>query len=129
VSPSFLDQYIMAARAMAKEAVGTPVPDAQGAHPAGSGRRRVASAWRAGWRDGAVPGAIRGDYEIRTTGNPALFTIDGHTVDTRGRTHLTAGARRRQAATVWSSEALFGFVPGAADGRREHRRGHSWRSA
>ena len=29
VSPSFLDQYIMAARAMAKQAVGTPVADGQ----------------------------------------------------------------------------------------------------
>ena len=29
VSPSFLDQYIMAARAMAKQAVGAPPPDGQ----------------------------------------------------------------------------------------------------
>ena len=32
-----------------------------------------------------------GDYELRAAGNPAVFTVDGATVDTKGRTHLTAG--------------------------------------
>ena len=60
VSPSFLDQYIMAARAMAKQAVGTPCPrkgDAYDAARRGCGRS--ASARRAGRRDGQVPGAVR----------------------------------------------------------------------
>ena len=120
VSPSFLDQYIMAARAMAKQAVGTPVPDGQA--------RTTLRGLDAGVS--LPPGArvgvtgrflapFEGDYEIRTTGSPALFTVDGHTVDTRGRTHLTAGTHAVVMASVGrslveSEGALFGFVPGAA---------------
>ena len=60
VSPSFLDQYIMAARAMAKQAVGTPARRRADANDAArSGRGRFASARRAGRRDGPVPGAVR----------------------------------------------------------------------
>jgi len=120
VSPSFLDQYIMAARAMAKEAVGSPVPDEQA--------RTTLRGLDAGVS--LPPGArvgvtgrflapFEGDYEIRTTGSPALFTVDGRLVDTRGRTHLTAGTHAVIMATIGhslveSEGALFGFVPGAA---------------
>ena len=120
VSPSFLDQYIMAARAMAKEAVGTPVPDEQA--------RTTLRGLDAGVS--LPPGArvgvtgrflapFEGDYEIRTTGSPALFTVDGRLVDTRGRTHLTAGTHAVIMASIGhslveSEGALFGFVPGAA---------------
>jgi len=120
VSPSFLDQYIMAARAMAKEAVGSPVPDEQA--------RTTLRGLDAGVS--LPPGArvgvtgrflapFEGDYEIRTTGSPALFTVDGRLVDTRGRTHLTAGTHAVIMASIGhslveSEGALFGFVPGAA---------------
>ncbi len=60
VSPSFLDQYIMAARAMAKQAVGTPV--ARGGDADDRARRgceHAASSRRPGRRDGQVPGAVR----------------------------------------------------------------------
>src|SRR3954469_18517931 len=120
VSPSFLDQYIMAARAMAKQAVGTPVS-------AGETRTTVRGV------DADIPlppGARTGvtgtflapfdaDYEVRTAGSPALFTVDGQAVDPRGRTHLTAGYHTVVMAVagrslVESEGALFGFVPGAA---------------
>jgi hypothetical protein len=120
VSPSFLDQYIMAARAMAKQAVGTPVA-------AGETRTTLRGL------DAGVPlppGArigvtgrflapFEGEYEIRATGSPVVFTIDGRMVDTRGRMHLTAGDHTVVMATlgrslVESEGALFGFVPGAA---------------
>jgi len=62
---------------------------------------------------------FEGDYEIRTTGKPALFAVDGRMVDTSSRTHLTAGDHTVIMATlgrslVESEGALYGFVPGAA---------------
>ena len=120
VSPSFLDQYIMAARAMAKQAVGTPVAE-------GETRTTVRGV------DPGVPlppGARSGvtgrflapfdaHYELRTAGTPALFTVDGQAVDARERTHLSAGWHTVVLATavrglVESEGALYGFVPGGA---------------
>jgi mono/diheme cytochrome c family protein len=120
VSPSFLDQYIMAARAMAKQAVGSPIT-------AGEARTTLRGV------DAAVPlppGArvgvtgrflapFEGDYEIRASGNPVVFTVDGRLVDTNGRMRLTAGDHTVVMATlgrslVESEGALYGFVPGAA---------------
>jgi len=120
VSPSFLDQYIMAARFVAKEAVGTPLTT-----------KDVKSTLRG--VDGSVPlppGArngitaeylapYEGDYEIRVNGNPVVFTIDGADVDTKGRMHLKAGMHTLIAANEPHSFAesegeLFGFIRGAA---------------
>ncbi|PWT98600.1 MAG: hypothetical protein C5B51_28860 [Terriglobia bacterium] len=120
VSPSFLDQYIMAARAAAKQAIGTP-PVA----------KEAKTTFRA--IDGSVPlppgarGGItaqylaqfEGDYEIRAAANPPVLTVDGVSVDTKGRTHLTAGIHKIIAAYGGRSFAesegeLFGFIPGAA---------------
>ena len=120
VSPSFLDQYIMAARAMAKQAVGAPVPSGQ----TKTTLRGVAAGLplppgaRAGVT-GSFLAPFEGDYEIRTTGKPALFAVDGRMVDTGGRTHLTAGDHAVVMATIGrslveSEGALYGFVPGAA---------------
>jgi hypothetical protein len=120
VSPSFLDQYIMAARALAKQAVGTPAAGAE----ARTTLRGVDAAVplppgaRAGVT-GRFLATFQGDYEIRAVGSAALFTIDGRTADTRGRTHLTAGDHTVVMASVGrslveSEGALFGFVPGAA---------------
>jgi cytochrome c553 len=120
VSPSFLDQYIMAARALAKQAVGTPAAGAEakttlrGVSPGVS----LPPGARAGVT-GSFLAPFEGDYEIRAVGNAVLFTIDGRTADTRGRTHLTAGDHTVVMASlgrslVESEGALFGFVPGAA---------------
>ncbi|HET9383979.1 MAG TPA: DUF1592 domain-containing protein, partial [Gemmatimonadales bacterium] len=120
VSPSFLDQYIMAARAMAKQAVGTPavatetrttVRGVDAGVPLPPGARAGVT--------GRFLAPFEGDYEIRTAGSPALFTIDGRPVDTRGRMHLTAGDHTVIMASVVrglveSEGALFGFVPGGA---------------
>jgi hypothetical protein len=63
-----------------------------------------------------------GDYEIRATGKPALFTVDGNFIDVNARTHLSAGVHVIVSASgghsrVESEGALFGFVPnGAATG-------------
>jgi hypothetical protein len=120
VSPSFLDQYIMAARAMARLAVGTPALPAETRTTV----RGVAAGIplppgaRAGVT-GRFLATFLGDYEIRAAGSPAVFTIDGRTVDTSGRMHLTAGDHTvimasASRALAESEGALFGFVPGAA---------------
>ena len=120
VSPSFLDQYIMAARAMAKQAVGAPPADGQtkttmrgvnAGTPLPPGAR--------GGVTGTFFAPFEGDYEIRTTAKPALFAVDGRMVATEGRTHLTAGDHTVVMATIGrslveSEGALYGFVPGAA---------------
>ena len=120
VSPSFVDQYIMAARAVVKQAIGTPpsgkevkmtlrgvepgVPLPPGAHNGISAKYLA---------------PFEGDYEFRAQGNLPVFTVDGAPVDTTGRTHLTAGIHTLVAAAMPHSLAesegeLFGFVPGAA---------------
>ena len=120
VSPSFLDQYIMAARAVAKQAIGTPVT-----------ARDVKTTLRGVDPNVPLPPGARGgisvkyvapyegDYDLRATANPAVFTVDGDKVDTGGRTHLAAGAHTIIAANagrsfVESEGELFGFIPGAA---------------
>jgi hypothetical protein len=120
VSPSFMDQSITAARAVVKQAVGTApvakeakatvrgmdasVPLPPGAHSGITGRYLF---------------PYEGDYELRVTGNPAVFTVDGATVDTKARNHLTAGFHSIVAANpshsfVESEGELQGFLPGAA---------------
>jgi mono/diheme cytochrome c family protein len=120
VSPSFLDQYIMAARAMAKQAVGVPVADGQTKTTLRGLDADVSlpPGARAGVT-GRFLARFEGDYEIRTTGSPAVFSVDGRMVDTRGRMHLPAGNHTVVMASVGrslveSEGALYGFVPGAA---------------
>jgi len=120
VSPSFLDQYIMAARAMAKQAVGTPVSDGEtrttvrGVDPG----TPLPPGTRTGVT-GTFLAPFDADYELRTGGTPAVFTVDGQPVDTGGRTHLRAGVHTVLMASsgrslIESEGALFGFVPGGA---------------
>jgi len=120
VSPSFLDQYIMAARAVVKQAVGNPpsskdvkmtLRGVEPGVPLPPGARNGVSA--------RYLAQFEGDYELRPQGNLAVFTVDGAPVDTKGRTHLTAGIHTVVAAAAPHSLAesegeLFGFVPGAA---------------
>ena len=119
-SPSFLDQYILAARAVARQAVGTPRTskpekttlrgvDENVPLPPGAGGGVTATY--------LFPYA--GDYELRATGHPTLFTIDGMDADATGRTHLKAGMHSIVAAYggrsfAESEGALHGFLPGAA---------------
>ena len=119
-SPSFLDQYIMAARAVAKQAMGTP--------PSSKETKTTLRGMDAnvplppGARGGITARYLfpyEGDYELRATGNPGVFTIDGAAIDTKGRTHLTAGLHTIVAAnparSLAESEGAFqGFIPGGA---------------
>jgi mono/diheme cytochrome c family protein len=120
VSPSFLDQYIMAARGVARQAIGTPLTN-----------KEVKTTFRGmdpkvplppGARNGITAefvAAYEGEYELRAAGNPVVFTVDGAAVDTKGRTHLKAGRHTIVSALPSHSFAesegeLFGFIPGAA---------------
>jgi mono/diheme cytochrome c family protein len=120
VSPSFLDQYIMAARAVVKQAVGIPISnkevkttfhgiDPKVPLPPGA-RSGITAEFMAPYE---------GDYELRAAGNPVVFTVDGAAVDTQGRTHLKAGTHTlvsalRARSFAESEGELFGFIPGAA---------------
>jgi len=119
-SPSFLDQYIMAARAVVKQAIGTP-PSSKEVKTTLRGMD-VRIPLPPGARSGITAQYLapyEGDYELRAAGNPAVFTVDGTPVDTKGRTHLKAGMHTLVAAIPGRSFAesegeLFGFVPGGA---------------
>jgi hypothetical protein len=120
VSPSFLDQYILAARAVAKQAVGTPPTKKEQQ----STLRGIDPAvpLPPGSRSGVTATYLfpyDGDYELRATGDPVVFTVDGVNIDTKGRTHLKAGVHSIIAANgarslAESEGALYGFIPGAA---------------
>jgi Protein of unknown function (DUF1592)/Protein of unknown function (DUF1588)/Protein of unknown function (DUF1585)/Protein of unknown function (DUF1587)/Protein of unknown function (DUF1595) len=120
VSPSFVDQYIMAARAVVKQAIGTPLTG-----------KDVKITLRGIDPDVPLPPGARGgitarylapyeaDYELRAAGRPAVFTVDGVKVDTQGRNHLSAGPHTIVLANagrslIESEGELFGFIPGAA---------------
>ena len=138
VSPSFLDQYIMAARAVAKQAIGTPPHRQRSEDDAARDRRRAcrclpelaAESPRSSW----LP--YEGDYELRAAGNPAVFTVDGAQVDTKGRTHLTAGLahdrrgecrpqfrrERRRVVRIRSRRGGNRLLQHGPDGRRRRSR-------
>src|SRR5579863_4098467 len=120
VSPSFLDQYIMAARAVVKQAIGTPpTPKEVKTSLRGSDAGIPLPPGARGGITAKYLAPFEGDYEFRAVGNPPVFTVDGVPVDTKGRTHLTAGLHTIVAVNPPHSFAesegeLFGFVPGAA---------------
>jgi mono/diheme cytochrome c family protein len=120
VSPSFLDQYLLAARSVVKKAVGTPFT---GTEVKSTVRGIDASVpLPPGARGGITARFLfpyEGDYEIRATGNPAVFTVDGKSIDPQSRTHLTAGFHSIVAANaarsfVENEGELQGFAPGLA---------------
>ncbi|HEY4361209.1 MAG TPA: DUF1592 domain-containing protein [Bryobacteraceae bacterium] len=120
VSPSFLDQYLLAARAVVKKAIGTPFT---GSEVKSTLRGLDASVPLPPGARGGITARVlfpyEGDYEIRATGNPAVFTVDGKPVDSKGRTHLSAGYHAIVAANaarsfVENEGALQGFAPGLA---------------
>ncbi len=120
VSPSFLDQYILAARAVAKQAIGTvPSNKEEKSTLRGIDPFVPLPPGARGGVTGQFVAPYEGDYELRPSGNPALFTVDGAIVDRNGRTHLKAGPHSIVAASAGhslaeSEGALQGFLPGAA---------------
>ena len=119
VSPSFLDQYISAARFVSRLAVGAPTPaepvrttfpgvavDADGRAPLGTQGGDVAEHF--------FP--ADGEYEFRA-GNGSMLTLDGARVLTTGRVSVKAGSHKIGVSVVprsftESDVTLQSFVPG-----------------
>jgi mono/diheme cytochrome c family protein len=123
VSPSFLDQYISAARAVSRQAVGNPPPS-----------KPVATLLRGAldqnpYGDGGLPLGLQpgmlvehlfpadAEYEFRVNG-AAVVTLDGVKIPTTGRVQVKAGVHKVGLATaprsLVESEGVFqSFVPGA----------------
>jgi mono/diheme cytochrome c family protein len=141
VSPSFLDQYITAARAVTKQAIGEPLP---------IGPTTVAL--RGGTTDGTLPLGTRGtvvehlfhadgEYEFRMGGagggrggrgggrgaapaaapSDTVVTLDGIEIPTSGRVAVKAGVHKVGVSTparsfIESESLLESFIPGQAGG-------------
>ncbi|HZI50221.1 MAG TPA: DUF1587 domain-containing protein, partial [Terriglobia bacterium] len=124
VSPSFLDQYITAARVVTIQALGTPMTEEA---------QRVTLRGGSNERDPYVPGGIPlgltgtfvehnfpadGEYEIRGNG---IITLDGVRITPNSRVAVKAGMHRVGTASAprgmtESDTMLVSFVPGGGGG-------------
>jgi mono/diheme cytochrome c family protein len=126
VSPSFLDQYINAARAVSREAVGAPPPSTPARTLLRGGLERNP------FVEGGAPLGTQpvmlvehlfpadGEYEFRITGD-AIVTVDGVRTPTTGRAQIKGGFHKvglaNPARSFAESEAtLHSFIPGAGGG-------------
>jgi hypothetical protein len=123
VSPSFLDQYITAARAVSLKAIGTPPPSkpvtvALTATPGGPDPSELPL----GARGGTVVEHLfpfDGEYEFRAPGNGAVLLLDGAKIPASGRVPIKAGLHKVASVTqgrgfVESEALLESLIPGAA---------------
>ena len=105
VSPSFLDQYIMAARAVAKQAIGTPPSSKEakttlrGVDPerAAASRAHAAESPRSFWRP------TKETMNSARRAIPRCSPSMERTSTTNGRTHLKAGLHTIVAANAGHS--------------------------
>src|SRR5262249_43961073 len=124
VSPSFLDQYINAARAVSRQAIGDP-PATEPVRTTVRGGVIEGDPFTGGAVPlGTQPGLVAehlfpadGEYEIRGNGG-GLLTVDGVKIPATGRIALKAGIHKigsanPQRSFVESETALQSFVPGA----------------
>jgi mono/diheme cytochrome c family protein len=126
VSPSFLDQYITAARAVSLRTIG----DAPGSAPARTLLR--GSLDQNPFVEGGLPLGTQpvmltdhlfpadGEYEFRVNGT-AIVTLDGVKVGTTGRVAVKGGIHKVGLATaarsyIESENALQSFIPGGGGG-------------
>jgi len=127
VSPSFLDQYITAARAVTLQAVGQPASSSTPTRVLLRGNLDKNPFSDGGLPLGTQPVMLTehlfpadGEYEFRINGT-ALVTVDGSRVATTGRVPLKAGVHKVGLANtsrsyVESETMLQSFVPGAGGG-------------
>jgi hypothetical protein len=123
VSPSFLDQYITAARAVSQKAIGTPPPSKPVAMPL-TAAAAEASDLPPGARSGTVAEHLfpaDGEYEFRAPGNGALLLLDGARIVPGGRVPIKAGLHKvvlvTPAATFMESDSLLqSLIPGGGGG-------------
>ncbi len=119
VSPSFLDQYITAARAVSIEAVGQAVPST----PARVALRAApASEAPLGARGGTIVEHLfpyTGEYEFTGAGAGATLLLDGARIPQTGRVPVKAGVHTVALVTpdrsfAESDALLESFIPGQA---------------
>src|SRR5439155_2955940 len=108
VSPSFLDQYINAARAVSRQAVGEP-PSSMPARTLRRGTLDQNPYVPGGLPLGTQPAMLSeylfpadGEYEFRVNG-AAVVTVDGAKVATTGRVAIKAGTHKVGLATPMRS--------------------------
>ena len=127
VSPSFLDQYINAARAVSRQAIGAPLSSEPARTTVRGGTIDSDPYAGGGIPLGTQPTMLAehlfpadGEYEIRANGG-AIVTLDGAKIPATGRVALRAGVHRIGVASpvrsfAESENALQSFVPGAGGG-------------
>jgi hypothetical protein len=121
VSPSFLDQYIAAAREVTRLAISHP-PPTEPVKAVLHGAPADPESLPLGAQDGIVTEYLfpyDGDYDFTITGPNRILTIDGLPVSTNGFVHVKAGMHQLGLTTPAHSFAepegmLQSFVPGRA---------------
>ena len=123
VSPSFLEQYVGAARAVSELAVGDPLPSAPVATLLRGGDPALPLDGPGGLPLGTQGGTlvehffpVDGEYELRGAAGTILF-VDGTRVNTASRVALKAGVHKVGSAMparsfVESEATLHSFIPG-----------------
>ena len=126
VSPSFLDQYVNAARAVATQAIGSPMKEEASPVTLRGGSSDVDVHVRGGIPLGLTGTVIEhdfpadGEYEIRNNAG-GILTLDGVRIEPNTRIAVKAGPHKIGVAqeprsTIESEVLLQSFVPGAGGG-------------
>lgn len=121
VSPSFLDQYIAAAREVSRLAISHPAPS-EPVKAVLHGQPADPASLPLGAQGGIVAEYLfpyDGDYDFTITGPNRILTIDGQPVSTNGFVHVKAGTHQLGLTAAAHSFAepegmLQSFVPGRA---------------
>jgi mono/diheme cytochrome c family protein len=126
VSPSFLDQYITAARAVSVQALGTPMTE-EAQRVTLRGGSNDQNPYVAGGIPLGLTGTVvehrfpaDGEYEIRTNGN-GILTLDGVRITPNSRIAVKNGLHKIGNATaprspIESEVLLQSFTPGTGGG-------------
>jgi mono/diheme cytochrome c family protein len=120
VSPSFLDQYIMAARAVTRQAVGDPPPSEPVKAILRAGTADPHETLPLGTRGGILVEHLfpaDGEYEFKVTGTASILTLDGAKISPTGRIAVKAGPHKVGLTSVAhsfveSEATLQSFIPG-----------------
>jgi hypothetical protein len=123
VSPSFLDQYITAARAVTLKAIGTPPPSKPVTEPL-TATPGDPNDLPLGARGGTVVEHLfpyDGEYEFRAPAGGAVLLLDGAKLPTTGRVAIKAGIHKIATVTparsfAESESLLASLIPGAGGG-------------
>ncbi len=122
VSPSFLDQYITAARAVSLKAIGVPPPSKPVTESLTATPGADASDVPLGTRGGTVVEHLfpfDGEYEFRAPAGGGVLLLDGVRIAAGGRVPVKAGLHEVALVTparsfIESDSLLESLIPGAA---------------